>query len=195
MDVTTLLEPKIHLHRLTEILDGLGHEGRVHTVSTWEKHQYEAIYQAAKGYRRIDFDTVVPRTIGPLVEVIHDGHNTLPLFSRFQKRFIRTNDAEFPVVGYNHQSMQGFTGPGYFCVSAGTGEHDGELVLDHTRVPNVKAATWPGIVKNEGGLAGIVNGGMVDYLRGLSSHVTIGAAFKNGKHRQLWFALVRRDPN
>lgn len=34
MDVTILLEPKINLERLTEVLDGLGHEGRVHTIRT-----------------------------------------------------------------------------------------------------------------------------------------------------------------
>lgn len=194
MDVTTLLEPKINLERLTEILDGLGHEGRLHTASTWTKPQKEAIYEAAKGYRRIDLDFVVPSSVALLHEVIHDGHNTLGLFSSFQKRFARTEDSDCPVVGYNHQSMQVFTGPGYFCASLGTGEHEGELVLDHSKAPKVKAPNWPDIQKNEGGLAGIVHGGTIDYLRGLSSHVSIGAAYRDGKHRGHWFVLVRRDP-
>ncbi|HVH42952.1 MAG TPA: hypothetical protein VM925_11435 [Labilithrix sp.] len=194
MDVTILLEPKIDLERLTEILDGLGHEGRVHTIRTWTKHHKQALFEAAKGYRPLDLDFVVPSSVGPLVEVIHDGHNTLSLFSRFQKRFARIEDESCPVGGYNHQSMQGFTGPGYFCVTKGEGEHEGELLIDHTKVPKQKVPSWPEIAKNEGGLAGIVSGGTVDYLRGLSTHVSIGAAYKDGKHRNHWFALVRRDP-
>jgi hypothetical protein len=194
MDVTTLLEPKIDLERLTEILDGLGHEGRFHTATTWSPAQKKAIFEAAKGYRPIDFDFLVPSGVPVLTEVVHDGHNTLPLFSYFQKRFARTEDPECPVVGYNHQAMQAFTGPGYFCAELGSGEHEGELALDHTKVPKEKVASWPKIRRNVGGLAGIVSGGMIDYLRGLSSHVSIGAAYKNGKHRNHWFVLVRRDP-
>ena len=45
-----------------------------------------------------------------------------------------------------------------------------------------------------GRIAGIVNGGMIDYLRGISEHVSIGVAFKDGQSRHQWFALVRQDP-
>lgn len=195
MDVRTLLEPKLDLPRLSEILDGLGHDGRVHTLGTWEKHDYKALFEAAKGFKPIDLSFVVPDGVAPLTEVIHDGHNTLPLFKHFQKRFARTEGGPYPVVGYNHQSMQAFTGPGYFCVSIGTGEHEGELLLDHSVEATAKAPSWPPIQKNEGGIGGIVSGGTIDYLRGLSSHVSIGAAYRDGKHRNHWFALVRRDPS
>jgi hypothetical protein len=194
MDVTTLLEPKINLERLTEILDGLGHDGRLHTIRTWTKHQQAALFEAAKGYRPLDLDFLVPSSVGPLVEVIHDGKNTLPMFTRFQKRFTKLEGEAFPIGGYNHQSMQGFTGPGYFGVTKGEGEHEGELVIDYSKIPKHKPESWPEIRSNEGGLAGIVNGGMIDYLRGLSNHVSIGVAYKDGKHRNQWFALVRQDP-
>lgn len=194
MDVTVFLQPKIDLERLTRILDGLGHEGRVHTIRTWAKHQQEAIFEAARGYRPLDLDFLVPASVGPLVEVIHDGHNTLPMFTHFQKRFVKLEGEDFLVGGYNHQSMQALTGPGYFSVAKGDGEHEGELAIDYTKIPKHKPEGWPALRTNEGGLAGIVNGGMVDYLRGLSTHVSIGAAYKNGKHRRQWFALVRRDP-
>ncbi len=194
MDVTTLLEPSINLERLTEILDGLGHEGRIHTTRTWSKHQQQALFEAAKGYKPVDLDFLVPSSVGPLLEVIHDGKNTLPMFSRFQKRFVKLEGEAFPIGGYNHQSMESLTGPGYFGVTLGEGEHAGELVIDYTKIPKHKPESWPPIRSNEGGIAGIVNGGMVDYLRALSSHVSIGAAFKNGQHRNQWFALVRKDP-
>jgi hypothetical protein len=195
MDVTILLEPKIDLPRLAEVLDGLGHEGRVHATRTWTPKQKKAIFEAVKGFKPLDLDFLVPSSVGTLVEVIHDGHNTLPMFSHFQKRFVRLEEGEeLPIAGYNHQSMEAFTGPGYFGVTKGDGEHEGELVIDYKRIPRQKPPSWPTIRHNDGLIAGIVNGGMVDYLRGISSHVSIGVAFKNGKPRHQWFTLVRRDP-
>ena len=195
MDVTILLEPKIDLPRLAEVLDGLGHEGRVHATMTWTRKQKKALFEAVKGWRPLDLDYLVPSSVGNLVEVIHDGHNTLPFFSRFQKRFVKLEGEDFPIGGYNHQSMQAFTGPGYFGVTKGDGDHEGELVIDYTKIPKQKPASWPELAKNDGLISGIVNGGMVDYLRGISNNVSIGVAFKNGKHRGQWFTLVRRDPN
>lgn len=194
MDVTVLLEPKIDLPRLAEILDGLGHEGRYHAIRTWTKHHHEAIFEAAKGFRALELADLVPDGYGPLEEVIHDGHNTLPAFTRFQKRFVKLEGEDAPVGGYNHQSMMGVTGPGYFVATKGEGEHEGELVIDYTRIPRTKPAAWPEIRGNDSGLGALVNGGMIDYVRGISTHVSIGAAYKNGEHRKQWFAMVRRDP-
>jgi hypothetical protein len=193
MDVTVLLEPTIDLERLAEVLDGLGHEGRVHTIRTWHKDRQKAIFEAAKGFRPLDLDFLVPSSVGPLVEVVHVGQNTLPMFSRFAKHFCKTAEGATELAGYNHQSMEALTGPGYFVATKGEGEHEGELVFDYTKVPSQKPDAWPEIRRNEGGLAGIVNGGMVDYLRGISTHVSIGVAFKDGKHRGQWFSLVRKD--
>ena len=193
MDVTVLLEPKLNLERLAEVLDGLGHEGRYHTIRTWTKHHHEQLFEAAKGFRPLDLDFLVPGT-GPLVEVIHDGHNTLPMFTIFQKRFVKLEGEAFPVGGYNHQSMAAFTGPGYFGVTKGEGDHEGELVIDYAKIPKEKPASWPELRANDGLIGGMVNGGMIDYLRGLSTHVSIGVAYKDGKPRGQFFALVRRDP-
>jgi hypothetical protein len=193
MDPSVFLEPAIDLGRLAKVLDEIGHEGRVHTIRTWGKKRQSEIFEAAKGFRPIDLDFLVPSSVGPMVEVIHEGFNTLPLFGRFEKRFVKLEGEELPVAGYNHQSMAALTGPGYFGATKGEGEHEGELVFDYRKVPKTKPAAWPDIRANEGGIAGIVNGGMVDYLRGLSNHVSIGVAYKDGKHRNQWFALVRKD--
>lgn len=196
MDVNVFLEPTINLEKLTHILDGLGHDGRVHTTRSWSKHQKQAIFEAVKGHRPLDLDFLVPSSVGPLVEVIHEGHNTLTLFSHFQKRFVKLEGDAFPIGGYNHQAMQAFTGPGYFGVTQGEreGEHEGELVIDYSKIQKQKPASWPEIQANDGLIGGIVNGGMIDYLRGVSAHVSIGVAYKNGVHRNQWFALVRKDP-
>lgn len=194
MDVTVLLEPKIDLKRLAEVLDGLGHEGRVHATRTWTKKQMSALYDAAKGFRPIDLDYIVPSSVGPMVEVVHQGKNTLPAFTHFQKRFVKLEGEELPIAGFNAQALEVFSGPGYFGVTKGEGEHEGEIVFDYDKIPKKKPDHWPTIVPNTGLISGPVNGGMIDYLRGISSHVSIGIAYKNGKLRNQWFALVRKDP-
>jgi hypothetical protein len=194
MDVTVLLEPTIDLPRLAEVLDGLGHEGRVHAVRGWGKKRQAELYEAVKGKMPLDLDFLVPSSVGPLVEVIHEGKNTLPMFSHFQKRFVKLEGEDFAVGGYNHQSMSPITGPGYFVVTKAEGaEHEGELAIDYTKLPKHKPASWPDIKGNDGGLGALVYGGMVDYLRGISSHVSIGRAYKGGKAMDAWFTLVRKD--
>lgn len=194
MDVSVLLEPTIDLDRLAAALDGLGHEGRVHTIRTWTKKRQAELFEAAKGKMPLDLDFLVPASVGPLVEVIHEGQNTLPMFNHFQKRFTKLEGEDFAVGGYNHQTMSPLTGPGYFVVKKGEGEHEGELAIDYTKLPKHKPASWPDIKPNEGGLGALVYGGMVDYLRGISTHVSIGRAYK-GKAMDAWFALVRKDPS
>jgi len=195
MDVTVFLEPTIDLPRLAEILDGLGHEGRVHTIRTWTKRRQAAIFEAAKANGPIDVDALVPPSIGPLVEVIHQGFNTLGLHNHFQKRFVRLPEGGtdgYPVAGYNFQALSAFSGPGYFLARNGEGEHEGEVAIDYHKVPRDKPASWPAIAPNSGLIPGLVYGGMIDYLRKVSAHVSIGRAYK-GKAIDAWFALVRKD--
>jgi hypothetical protein len=196
MDVSVLLEPSIDLLRLEEVLDGLGHEGRVHTTRTWNKKYQASIYEAVKG-RSIDMDFLVPPSTGTLVEVIHDLHNTLPLFSNSQKRFCRLPEGEeVKMAGYNHASTNPLTGPGYFVVrepDERDGEHAGELAIDYTKLPKSKPASWPEIRDNNSGIGSLVYGNMIDYMRKVSTHVSIGRATRKGKSMDAWFTLVRKD--
>jgi hypothetical protein len=193
MDVSVLLEPTIDLKRLAEVLDGLGHEGRVHATRTWGRKRQAELYEATKGVA-IGLDDFVPPSMGPLVEVIHDLHNTLPVFSNSQKRFVKLPAGEeFPMAGYNHASTNPFTGPGYFAVKAGEGEHAGEVVIDYNHVPKNKPAGWPEISENDHGIGALVYGRMIDYMHKISTHVSIGRATKGGKWMDAWFTLVRKD--
>lgn len=194
MDVTVFLEPKIDLDKLSEVLDGLGHEGRVHTTRTWTKKQMAAIFEACKG-RPISLDLLVPPSVGARVEVIHDLRNTLPLFTHAEKRFARLEDDVAAMCGYNAQhGLARASEPGYFTVREGADDHANELVIDYGQVPKTKPDAWPEIEANDKGfLNPIVWGGMVDYLRRISEHVSIGAATKKGKPIGQYFALVRRD--
>lgn len=194
MDVSVLLEPTIDMKRLAEVLDGLGHEGRVHATYGWNKKTLARLWEAAKGVHPVDLDYFVPSSIGALTEVVHVGHNSLPMFTHFEKHFCKLEDGATSLAGWNHQSMERFNGPGYFTTTKGEGEHEGEVVFDYRKVPAKKPDAWPKIIANDGGIAGLVNGGLVDYVRGISTHVSIGFATRNGdKALNQYFTLVRRD--
>lgn len=194
MDVSTVRESRVDIEELAEMLDLLDPEGRVQTMRTWDKKRMAAIFDACAG-RPITLEQVVPRSIGADVEVIHDLRNTLPLFNDAQKRFARTADGG--IGGYNRQhGIARVSEPGYFGVRQGEGAHANELVIDYGQVPTSKPRSWPRIEANDKGLLnGIVWGGMVDYLRKVSHHVSIGFATKGGKPIGQYFALVRREPS
>jgi hypothetical protein len=176
-------------------------------MRTWNKKRMAAIFDACEG-RSISLAQVVPASVGANVEVIHDLRNTLPLFTNAQKRFTKVEGGGAAgggeggegcaVAGFNRQfGVARVSEPGYFVVSEGEGEHANELVIDYTKVPKSKGVeAWPDVEANDQGfLNKIVWGGMVDYLRRVSTHVSIGRATKDGKSIGQYFALVRRDPS
>ncbi len=83
------------------------------------------------------------------------------------------------------------TGPGFFV--ARTSPIEGEVILDYRTLPEGKAAGWPSIVPNTAKLGRFVYAGMVDHMRAISAHVSIGRADKGGKAMDAWFALCRQD--
>ncbi len=195
MNLRMFLEPEANLQQLTRYLDELGHSGRLYQTQQWDKGIQARLYEAAKGYRAISVDDIVPPSTDPLREVIHHGKNSLPMFSNFQKRFCRAADGSVTdkLWGYNHQAMTAVTGPGYFVTHAGA--NDGEVDVDYTVLPPEKCTEWPEIISNSAKLGRFIYEGMVDTLRGISQHVTIGRATIKGKVQDAYFVLVREDVN
>ena len=198
----------IDLHRLTEVLDGLGHAGRVETIRRWDKSVQAKLFLAVKGHKPLTLDDFVPSGVEPLTEVIHHGRNTLPTFTLFQKRFCKPKakdgeDAVAELWGYNegsgHPTMietKTFTGPGYFVTHAPKDRADigeGEIDIDYRMSPPGKVESWPAVVPNEDRLGRFVYAGMVDVMRGVSNHVSIGRAMKGGQWMDAWFVLCRED--
>ncbi len=203
MDLTVLIEPKLDLPRLSEVLDGLGHEGRVHCTRGWDKKKMVTLFDAAKGFLPLELNHFVPDSVGPMTEVIHDGKNSLPAFSHFQKRFMRpspTSENHGKLIGYNHQPVEwlgAVIGPGYFVTRLAAPVAEGgmegvDVDIDYKQLPNEKCESWPAIEDN-GGRGKLVYAGMIDHMRKLSNHVSIGRAEKGGKLMDAWFVLVRRD--
>jgi hypothetical protein len=66
------------------------------------------------------------------------------------------------------------------------------VVVDYFRVPDEAVAPgWPAVVENDVGLQRFVFRGMRDYLRRVSTHASIGAAFQGETAFNSWFVLCR----
>lgn len=186
MNLDPLLTPSPNMKELSRILSEVGAPGAFFLVSHWGRERMASVFEAASGAQAITLASLVPGECN--TEVICDGKNSLPLFSRFQKRFFRAEDGS--VFGYNHQAMRGLTGPGYFC--ARQGDVTGEVVFDYTTLPRKALSAWPPIVSNHARLGRFAFEGMLDIVRGLSDRVFIGRAMKHGRFLDTYFVLVRR---
>lgn len=199
MDLTVLLDPP-DLSRLATVLDELGHVGRLATVRAWDGDTQAKLYEALKGYKPVTLDDYVPPGVAPLQEVIHHGKNSLPAFTHFQKRFCKpAGDVTDSLWGYNQNPpfVMWFAGPGFY-VARNDEQAAGEVAIDYTRTPPSKPDAWPAIEPNLKGIGPrAVYGNMVDVMRGLSKHVSIGRAqrVKNGVREWMdaWFVLCRED--
>ena len=65
------------------------------------------------------------------------------------------------------------------------------MLIDYNRVPDSHPVDWPEIKRNDVGLSRFVYGFMIDTLRRVSEHVTIGSAARHGKDTGNWFVLCR----
>jgi hypothetical protein len=194
MELKNLIETHLDLPRLTKDLDELGTSGRVWATRQWTKANMATLWEATKGYRPVTLDDFVPSSIGPLVEVIHHGKNSLPTATIFQKRFCRPKDPEAKeqLIGFNFQSLSALTGPGYYVSHPST--ESGEVDIDYTMQPKEKPDAWPEIIPNSARFGRFVYYGTVDVMRGISTHVSIGRARRKDGWMDNWFILVREDP-
>jgi hypothetical protein len=167
------------LAELTQALDAVDHPTRVDWSRQLGRREQLALYALAEGSAlRVD-DMVDAEG----VVVIHTGRNGLALFNRFEKRFARQGDE---IVGYNHNDGLGgpfnfiarrIVGPGHY-VAYDAPDGDGVWV-DYRRLPMRRHPSFPPLLDNDRGLRSLVFGNMVDVIRRVSKHVTIGDAFKN----------------
>ncbi len=173
-------------------LDGLDHETRVQEVRALGPAAQKTLWELTKNEKaRID-EMVTPDT-APLKPVRHYGRNTLPVFKIFEKHFCRPSAdiTENVLWGFNEGSTRAFVGPGYFvCRETGNDER-GAVVIDYTLIPPGKPESWPEITPNEKFPSNLVYAGMHDFMRRVSTHVTIGRAWRKGKRTDNYFMLCR----
>lgn len=181
---------KVDLAGLAKALDAMSEAERLDAAMALDRSQQARLFDAAQGFKKISVDDFVPAAKGELSPVIHHGRNSLPLFTRFQKRFCRApaQGEKVELWGYNEQAMKAFTGPGYFVAY---NIDDGEVNIDYTRVPPKGAPGWPEVLPNSAKLSRFIYNGTQDRMRGVSAHLTIGRASRAGKDMDNWFVLVR----
>lgn len=177
------------LARVAAHLDDLRREDCVEAIRSLSKRAQANLFAAAEGAKRLTLDDLVPPHVTPLCEVVHHGKNSLAMFTSFAKVFTRPEAGASELWGYNRSGgfVETFVGPGYYVAY----ERAGEIMIDYTRLPAGKVEGWPSIVPNTTRASRFVYAGMVDALRGVSEHVTIGRAIRNGKEADNWFVLCR----
>jgi len=197
MSLQKLISDRFKIEEIELYLDQLQAQTRLTEIQSLQKKQQQILYQLASSAKPLDLEYFVP-TKTPLKEIIHDGRNTLPVFTLFQKRFCLSNDGTNRIFGYNHGATTNWIGPGYFVAKSTKGNSDweekGTVVIDYYEVPNSEVVpTWPQIKENNSGLQRFVYNEMHDFMRRVSAHVSIGIAYQKGKNMGQYFVLCRQE--
>ncbi len=181
----------IDLTAVTAHLDGLQHEERVQQVREVPGSQQRRLFEAVRGWRPLSQEYYVPSDQPNRKFVRHLGKNSLPVFSHFEKRFARPEPGSPVLWGYNHGPVMGIIGPGHFVMRDGPGA--GEVHVDYYSLPGESIDGAPPLKANDSGISTLVYGNMIDVLRGVSEHVSIGRAVKHGKDTPNYFLLCRES--
>ena len=183
---------------ISSLLDSASADERRAALFSLSRAQQRALYERAAASPTLTIDDLVPAPA--LTPVVHAGKNSLPLFRSFEKHMCRPDDGSARIFGFNEGFTRPFIGPGYFVAmptglatdGAPTWAARGGIVVDYFQVPNTAvAAGWPVVVDNSVGLQRFVYRGMRDYLRKVSTHASIGAAFQGEREFNSWFVLCR----
>ncbi|MFT3764932.1 MAG: hypothetical protein QM820_05355 [Minicystis sp.] len=193
-------DDKATIESIGTYLDGLGAAERLAETRTLGRDDQRRLYQKAADARPLDLDDFVPAGTAARKEIIHDGRNTLPLpggLKLFQKRFCRPESGGGRLFGYNESPFVSTIGPGFFVAVPTAGNADwekrGAIVIDYFQVPDGPVADgWPKVVPNSKGLQVFVYNKTRDFMRRVSQHVSIGAAYKVEKALDHYFILCRQ---
>lgn len=195
MSLNEMMNSKASAEDITAWLNEQSNDTRVREIRSLNKKSQRSLYELAAENAPLTLDYFASAPVGQ--ECIHEGKNSLPAFTLFQKRFVRLEDGS--VVGYNHGSTLPIIGPGYFVLKETAGNPDwtpnGSVVVDYYEVPAVTAAVpshWPTIKPNHKGLQVLVYNKMHDFMRRVSDDVSIGVAFKKGQSIDSYFLLCRQ---
>jgi hypothetical protein len=180
----------VSAQQLADHLDALSHDARVAALHTLSRSDQRALYDKVAGFKPIDLAYFVAESVAPLTPVRHHGWNSLPAFRLFEKRFYRYGSGE-EIAGANFQTLSPVTGPGYFCCRLD--ESAREVLIDYNLSPSTAPGGWPAITPNTRFPSALVYGRMIDRMRYVSRHVSIGSATRNGKALGSWFTLCRSD--
>ncbi|HKP58538.1 MAG TPA: hypothetical protein VJV78_17550 [Polyangiales bacterium] len=186
---------------IAEFLDRAGAPQRLEAAHSLDRAAQRELYRRAAAAAPLTLEHFVPREVPDMQPVHHMGRNTLPLppaLKLFEKRFVRPRDGSARLFGYNESLPNRWIGPGYFVARSTREEPSwierGAVVVDYVLTPEGEMpAQWPKLVPNSHGLQRFVFYGTRDFMRRVSHHVSIGAAYKGEKALGHYFILVRQE--
>lgn len=180
MTLAAMLGPgKVACTDITAHLDTLDPKARVAECLVLSREQQKRLWEIAAAE-----PGNTQELVGEHGTAVFAGRNSLALFSRFEKRFVRQAGA---VVGYNRHRLAWLTGPGYFTVRAQpTG-----LLFDYSNVPIEAPDGWPSVTANTRGFAKPVYGGLLDDAVWVARDVLIGSARRGDTSLNSFFVLAR----
>ncbi len=198
MSLIELVRSDAKIMEVAQFLDSLSHADRLAECQALSGRDQKLLFRKAGDSPPLDLGFFVPSDRGPLTEVIHHGKNSQPAFRDFQKRWCRPADRDDVLYGYNEGVLRRVIGPGYFVAREtddGGRDPRGAIVVDYfmTPPPDGKVPGWPAVKPNSKGLQRFVYNLTRDYMRRVSSHVSIGEAHRLEKRIMGWFVLCRED--
>jgi hypothetical protein len=192
-----MLRAGAKIQEIAAHLDGLDSDTRLAEIRALSGGDQKLLYESAADAPPITREHFVGREVAPLQEVIHHGKNSQPIFRDFEKRFCRPDDGSPRLFGFNEGPTRRVIGPGYFVARDTEGEggdRRGAVVVDYFLVPDAPVApAWPEVKPNTSGLQRFVFNRTRDYMRRVSSHVSIGKAIKDERRTMGYFILCRQD--
>lgn len=185
-------EPNVTPAALAAHLDALTDAERVTQTLALDGRRQAKLFEVTQGARRFTLEDLAPASGAPLVGVAHEGRNSLLAFTRFAKVFAVPDDAALATTqrwGFNRTSglVSTTVGPGYFVVV----QQGDEVLVDYTLLPPKPLTGGPAVLPNSSRLSFFVYNRTKDLVRGVSKHVSIGRASRDGKQLDNWFVLCR----
>jgi hypothetical protein len=181
---------------ISDHLDGLDHDARLHEMYELTGQDQHALFDLAAKAPPLDLSFFVPKQLPDLTQVIHYGKNSQPAFRSFEKRWCRPQANPTVAWGYNETIVRPLIGPGYFVAhetADGGSDPRGAIVVDYFQVPNGPVVDgWPPVRENAQGLQRFVYHQTRDYMRRVSSHISIGEAHRLERRVMGWFVLCRQ---
>ncbi|RZO59947.1 MAG: hypothetical protein EVA89_13970 [Sandaracinaceae bacterium] len=203
-ELVRLIREGASVDAIGDYLNALPSMRREEEVTTLRRGEQAELFDIAADAAPIRLGHFVPEAAPPLRPVHHAGRNTIATlahFQRFQKRFARPTEGADRLIGYN-ASNAWFIKPGYFVAYETDGrdewERRGGVVVDYHQIPGGDVPRgWPDVVPNSQGLQRLVYLNTRDFMRRVSTHVSIGRASREDAKGDLlldyWFTLCRRE--
>jgi hypothetical protein len=177
-------------------LDDLDAAARVRETRMLGGREQGQLYALAADSPPLRLSDFVPDDVDDLEQVVHFGRNSQPMFKFFEKRWCRPSGDPVRLFGYNETPVRRLIGPGYFVAHAtaeGGSDPRGAVVVDYFMTPDAPVVDgWPEVRPNSQGLQRFVYGQTRDYMRRVSTHVTIGEAQRKESRVMGWFVLCRQ---